>query len=44
MEWQTPLHVCFIDFEKAFDRVDRQAIWDILRHYGVPDEIISVVR
>ena len=44
MEWQTPLYVCFIDFEKAFDSVDRQAIWDILRHYGVPDKIISVIR
>ena len=42
MELQTPLYVCFIDFEKAFDSVDRQAIWDILRHYGVPDKIISV--
>ena len=44
MEWQTPLFVCFIDFDKAFDSVDRQAIWDILRHYGVPDKIISVIR
>ena len=44
MEWQAPLYVCFIDFEKAFDCVDRQAIWDILRHYGVPDKIISVIR
>ena len=44
MEWQTSLDVCFVDFEKAFDGVDRQAIWDILRHYGVPDKIISVIR
>ena len=44
MEWQTPLYVCFIDFEKAFDSVDRQAICDILRHYSVPDKIISVIR
>ena len=44
MEWQMPLYVCFIDFEKAFDSVDRQAIWDILCHYGVPDKIISVTR
>ena len=44
MEWQMPLYVCFIDFEKAFDSVDRQAIWDILHHYSVPDKIISVIR
>ena len=44
MEWQTPLYVCFIEFEKAFDSVDRQAIWDIRGHYGVPDKIVSVIR
>ena len=26
IEWQSSLYVCFVDFEKAFDSVDRQSI------------------
>ncbi|XP_059146612.1 uncharacterized protein LOC131934570 [Physella acuta] len=34
IEWQAPLYICFVDFEKTFDSVDRQTIWNLLRHYG----------
>ena len=44
IEWQSPLYACFIDFEKAFDSVDRQAIWDILLHYGVPPKFVDIIR
>jgi len=44
IEWQTPLYVTFVDFAKAFDSVDRQAIWCILKSYGVPEKIIDVIR
>nr|CAH8856167.1 unnamed protein product [Trichobilharzia regenti] len=27
LEWQSPLYLNFIDFEKAFDSVDRKVIW-----------------
>ena len=33
-----------MDFEKAFDSLDREAIWRILRHYGIPDKIINMLR
>ena len=26
IEWQTPLCVCFVDFEKVFDSIDRQNV------------------
>nr|KAG5707958.1 hypothetical protein BaRGS_025096 [Batillaria attramentaria] len=32
------------DCEKAFDSVDREALWKLLRHYGVPGKIISLIR
>ena len=44
IEWQSSLYVCFVDFEKAFDSVDRQSIWNILRHYGVPEKIVNTIR
>nr|KAG5711974.1 hypothetical protein BaRGS_026415 [Batillaria attramentaria] len=44
IEWQSPLYVCFIDFGKVFDSVDRQAIWNILLHYGVPPKFVDIIR
>ena len=44
IEWQTPLYVCFVDFEKAFDSIDRQTIWNILLHYGVPIKIVNIIQ
>ena len=35
LEWNSPLYINFIDYE-AFDSVDRETMWKLLRHYGVP--------
>lgn len=43
IEWQTSLYLDFIDFQKAFDSVDHQ-IWEILKHYGIPHKIISIIQ
>ena len=34
----------FIDFEKAFDSIDHQVLWKILKHYGIPQKIISIIQ
>ncbi|VDP59418.1 unnamed protein product, partial [Schistosoma mattheei] len=39
IEWNSSLYVSFIDYEKAFDSVDRTTLWKLLRHYGVPQKI-----
>ena len=44
LEWNSPLYVNFVDYEKAFDSVDRQTLWRLLRHYGVPQKIVNVIR
>ena len=44
LEWNFPLYINFIDYEKAFDSVDRETMWKLLRHYGVPEKIISLIR
>ena len=42
-EWQRKLYINFVDFEKAFDSIPRNSIWKILRHYGIPQEIVSTM-
>ena len=44
LEWNSPLYVNFIDYEKAFDSVERQTLWRLLRHYGVPEKITNIIR
>jgi hypothetical protein len=34
----------FIGFEKAFDSIDHQVLWKILKHYGIPQKIISIIQ
>ena len=44
IEWSSPLYLLFVDFEKAFDSLEREAIWRILCHYGIPDKIINLLK
>ena len=43
IEWNSPLYVNIIDFKKAFDSVDRDTKWQILRHYGLPSKIVNII-
>jgi len=43
-EWQTPFYIAFIDFKKAFDSVRRDKLWNILRHYGIPDNFVDIIQ
>uniref|UniRef100_A0A8C6M1L2 Reverse transcriptase domain-containing protein n=1 Tax=Nothobranchius furzeri TaxID=105023 RepID=A0A8C6M1L2_NOTFU len=43
-EFAQPVYMCFVDLEKAFDRVPRGALWVVLREYGVPGPLIWAVR
>ncbi|GFR61508.1 endonuclease-reverse transcriptase [Elysia marginata] len=44
LEWNSPLIVNFLDYEKAFDSIDRELLWKIMRNYGIPEKIVSLVR
>ena len=33
----------FVDFEKAFDFVYRESLWNIMRSYGIPDKIVREI-
>ncbi|KAK0152855.1 LINE-1 reverse transcriptase [Merluccius polli] len=43
-EFPQPVHMCFVDLEKAFDHVPRGVLWGVLREYGVSDPLIRAVR
>ena len=44
LEWRTPLYINFIDYQKAFDSLNRNTLWDLMASYGIPGEIISLVK
>ncbi|XP_073714068.1 uncharacterized protein [Misgurnus anguillicaudatus] len=44
LEWNSLLHITFVDYEKAFDSLDRSALWNLLRHYGVPAKIVNIIQ
>ena len=43
-EWQRQLYINFVDFEKAFDSIHRDSLWRILRLYGIPQEILLIIK
>ena len=38
------IYVCFIDYAKAFDCVDHNKLWKILKEMGIPDHLTSLLR
>ena len=36
--------MCFIDLQKADDSVDRELLWKVLLHFGVPAKMLAVIR
>jgi hypothetical protein len=36
--------VTFIDYEKAFDSVNRKVMWLTLQEYGIPRNIIEIIK
>ena len=38
------IYFCFIDYAKAFDCVDRNKLWKILKEMGIPDHLTFSLR
>ena len=38
-EFQKHIYFCFIDYAKAFDCVDHNKLWKILKEMGIPDHL-----
>ena len=43
-EQQMDLFACFIDLTKAFDTVNREALWIIISKLGCPSKYINLIR
>ena len=43
-EFQKNIYFCFIDYAKAFDCVDHNALWKILKEMGIPDHLTCLLR
>ena len=43
-EFQKNIYFCFIDYAKAFDCVDHNKLWTILKETGIPDHLICLLR
>ena len=37
-------NICFIDYAKAFDCVDHNKLWKILKEMGIPDHLTCLLR
>ena len=42
--FQKNIYFCFIDYGKAFDCVDRNKLWKILREMGITDNFACLLR
>ena len=43
-EFQKNIYFCFIDYAKAFDSVDHNKLWKLLKEMGIPDHLICILR
>ena len=44
-EYNTPLYLCFVDLLKAYDSVNRDALWAILqKRYWLPEKLLRILK
>ena len=43
-EFQKNIYFCFTDYVKAFDCVDHNQLWKILKEMGIPDHLTCLLR
>ena len=43
-EFQNNIYFCFIDYAKAFDCVDHNKLWEIVKEMGISDNLTCVLR
>ena len=42
-KFQKNIYFCFIDYAKAFDCVDHNELWKILKEMGIPDHLMCLL-
>ncbi len=41
---ESTLHTIYVDLQKAYDSVPRAALWDVLKTYGTPPNILALIK
>jgi len=44
IQFQKNIYFCFIDYAKAFDCVDHNKLWKILKEVGIPDHLTCLLK
>jgi len=44
VEFQSPLYMLFVDYQRAFDSLRRTRIWDKLKVRGLPSKFINIIK
>jgi len=44
IEFDTPTHTCFVDLAKAYDAVNRSALWQVLRQAGLSEKLQRLLK
>ena len=43
-EYNMPMWLAMVDFEKAFDTIDQTVLWNVLRRQGLPDTYLTLLK
>ncbi|EYC15073.1 hypothetical protein Y032_0038g3616 [Ancylostoma ceylanicum] len=43
-EKNKPCHIAFLDLEKAYDRLPRSILWEVMRERGIPEYMVNIVQ
>ena len=43
-EHNNSVYMLFVDLQKAYDSIPRQALWLVLRKYGIPPVMVNIIR
>ena len=44
LEHKEMMHITFVDLRKAYNSVPREVMWKALRKYGLPPEVVRLVK
>lgn len=42
-EYAQSIHTLFVDFTKAYDSIDRQALYSILVNFNIPRKLVAMI-
>jgi len=43
-EFNQPLWIAYVDLKSAFDSVDQESLWLLLRRHGIPDKLVELMK